>query len=177
MTTFDATLYGPVFAELIPPDRVMPLDEGRPHAAARDALTSLSVGQAFGHAKVVDRDMAQCCLAAVWLLHDFLDESHTISQSIDTPSGSYWHGIMHRREGDFSNAKYWFRRVGPHPVFEQFTQPDGTPWNAQSFVDRCSSALDGRGGESLTELCQLQQREWQALFAYCYRTAIGEREA
>lgn len=177
MTTFDAAHYGPVFAELIPPERVMPLDEGRPHAAARDALVGLSVEQAFGHGDVVDRDMAQCCLAAVWLLHDFLDESHTISQSIGTPSGSYWHGIMHRREGDFSNAKYWFRRVGPHPVFEQLTQSDGTPWNASSFVDRCSRALGGRSKESLAELCQLQHREWQALFAYCYRAAIGEREA
>ena len=57
--------------------------------------------------------MAACCLAGVWLLHDYLDESHTISQRIDTPSGSFWHGIMHRREGDFSNAKYWFRPLRP----------------------------------------------------------------
>ena len=66
--------------------------------------------------------MAACCIAGVWLLHDFLDESHTISQGIDTPSGSFWHAIMHRREGDFSNAKYWFRRVGQHPVFDALGQ-------------------------------------------------------
>ena len=45
----------------------------------------------------------------------FLEPSHTISQGISSPSGSYWHGIMHRREPDYANAKYWFRRVGPAP--------------------------------------------------------------
>ena len=62
--------------------------------------------------------MALACMAGLWLRHDFLDESHRISQDLENPSGSYWHGIMHRRELDFSNAKYWFRRVGMHRVFE-----------------------------------------------------------
>ena len=59
----------------------------------------------------------QACLAGLYLLYDCLDESHTISQSIETPTGGYWHGIMHRREPDYGNAKYWFRRVGDHPVY------------------------------------------------------------
>ena len=77
-------------------------------------LDALTIDSAFAHAHVVDQDMAQCCFAAVWLLHDELDQSHRISQDVDTPTGSFWHGIMHRREGDFSNSKYWFARIGRH---------------------------------------------------------------
>ena len=49
--------------------------------------------------------MASACLAGLWLYHDYLDESHAVSQSIHTPAGSYWHGLMHRREPDFANPK------------------------------------------------------------------------
>jgi hypothetical protein len=66
---------------------------------------------------LVDTQAAACCRAGLWLACDFLDESHAISQEIETASGSYWHGIMHRREPDPDNAKYWFRRVRQHPVF------------------------------------------------------------
>ena len=48
-------------------------------------------------------------VAGIWLYVDDLDRSHTISQSLDTVEGSLWHAIMHRRESDFSNSKYWLR--------------------------------------------------------------------
>jgi hypothetical protein len=53
---------------------------------------------------------------ALWL-YGFLDESHSIAQGIDSSEGSYWHALMHRSEGDFSNSKYWYRRVGRHAIF------------------------------------------------------------
>ena len=47
-------------------------------------------------------DDAKAVLAGLWLWHDWLDESHTISQALPSPAGSFWHAIMHRREGDFA---------------------------------------------------------------------------
>ena len=65
-----------------------------------------------------------CLTAAIYLYGDDLDSSHNqISEIENDHEAAYWHGIMHRREGDFSNANYWFRRtgtlraqVGPDPI-------------------------------------------------------------
>src|SRR5438067_362975 len=99
-------------------DRLPALGAGSPNEAVRPQLAAMSVETAFADHKVVDRNAAHCCLSGLWLLHDFLDESHKISQEIETIEGSYWHGIMHRREPDYGNARYWFRRVPKHDIFE-----------------------------------------------------------
>jgi hypothetical protein len=165
--SFDPADYGPVLEPLVSIDRCRALDAGQSDASTLPRLKSLSVDAAFSNAKVVDRDMAQCCLAGVWLLHDYVDESHTISQGIDTPEGSYWHGIMHRREGDFSNAKYWLRHVGEHPVFREIEDFD--PYD---FVDQCQAVARGKS-DAREECLRIQQAEWEALFDYCYRNAIS----
>lgn len=55
--------------------------------------------------------------AGLLLWNDDLEASHGISQGIHSSTGSFWHAIMHRREGDVSNALYWWRRVGVHEAF------------------------------------------------------------
>ncbi len=40
-----------------------------------------------------------------------LDEAHAIVQGDPSPEAAYLHGIVHRREEDFSNARYWFSRA------------------------------------------------------------------
>jgi len=55
--------------------------------------------------------------AALHLWNDSLEAAHELVQELGTPTGMLLHGIMHRREGDYDNAKYWFHRTGNHPAY------------------------------------------------------------
>jgi hypothetical protein len=98
--------YAPAIAALLETKRLPPLGPRAPNEAVRAKLAGLNSTNAFGPTAVRDADMAACCLAGLWLYHDFLDESHRISQDIATPTGSYWHGLLHRREPDFGKPKF-----------------------------------------------------------------------
>lgn len=181
--------YGGKIDLLLSPLRLNELGPGQVNVAARPVLEKLSVEQLFEN-KIVDKSMANACLAALWLYHDFLDESHAISQDIATAEGSYWHGILHRREPDYGNAKYWFRRVGDHPVghdlalaAKQLADDFGTDtasqfladqssWDGFRFIDLCEAAASGRSASAM--LCRhVQQREWWLLFDHCFQRACS----
>lgn len=190
---FDPTQYGAIVARLLTPERVAALGPGETDEALRPKLAGLEPADLFAGKRIADDQMASACLAGLWLYHDFLDESHALSQEIPTASGSFWHGIMHRREPDYGNAKYWFRRVGKHPVdgplsaaAREITAEAGNPeglggvqgiagqaaWDALAFVDACQRACREHG--ALEAVCrQIQLREWQLLFDYCYRAAVA----
>ena len=194
MNAFDPNAYGPAIASLLIPSRLAPLDAGWPNLAARDKLAALTVEELFPGQPIKDRNMADACRAGLFLYHDCLDESHAISQEIDTPTGSYWHGIMHRREPDYSNAKYWFQRVGDHPVYTELyhkaveiLDADEGVWSARTaewlrhrghwdpaaMVDWCRAAeTDEESGYGLLE--EIQMREIELLLRHSYRSAVGE---
>jgi hypothetical protein len=51
-------------------------------------------------------------LLALW--HDARgdwDAAHRVAQDVDTDDGSWVHAYLHRKEGDLSNAAYWYRRA------------------------------------------------------------------
>jgi len=39
------------------------------------------------------------------------DLAHQIAQEIETSHGAWVHAYLHRKEGDLSNARYWYRRA------------------------------------------------------------------
>ncbi len=40
------------------------------------------------------------------------EKAHQIAQEVDNRDGSWIHAYLHRREGDHSNASYWYSRAG-----------------------------------------------------------------
>jgi len=51
------------------------------------------------------------------LWNDDLEAAHELVQELRSATGSAMHGIVHRREGDYDNARYWFMRAGDHPAY------------------------------------------------------------
>jgi hypothetical protein len=152
--------YPPAVAALLAEPRLMPLGPGTPVAGVKSQLAALKLPAA--------------CMAGMWLYFDYLDESHTISQDLNTPEGSFWHAIMHRREPDAWNSKYWWRSVGPHPVLETLRNQSPTLGytftTPEAFVDFCEKVRDsGSADEELAK--KVQFLEWQLLFDWCFEQA------
>lgn len=182
--------FSPVLADLLRAERRLVLAPRGPEESRRPQLERLTTDSIFPAPCVRNPVAARACLAGLWLYFDFLDESHAISQELHTPEGSYWHAVMHRREQDFGNSKYWFQRVGQHAIFPALarqaatlTQADTayptaarllmTPdaWDPYAFVDLCAAAVQGQG--PMTAVCEcIQHAEWRFLFAHCYQQAM-----
>src|SRR5260370_9194753 len=45
-----------------------------------------------------------------------IETAHRIAQESSSANGVYVHGMIHRIEDDFDNARYWFFRAGVHPA-------------------------------------------------------------
>ncbi len=176
MNANELASYPPLIADLLGQMPLAPLGPGGPVRDMRSKLEA--VASAFPPG--ADQHMTAACRAGLWLAFNFHDESHKISQDLETVEGSYWHGILHRREPDAANAAYWFRRVGQHPIFATLAKeaaalglrlPSGT-WDAFHFIDLCEEHRD-TGSEQEMLLRRVQQREWELLFDWCFRRAEG----
>lgn len=113
----------------------------------------------------------EAAMSGLFLYFSCLTEAHELVHRFETADGEYWHGIMHRMEGDAYNAGYWFRRVGKHPVFPALYREaallgytPGREWDSFAFIQFCEASSQANG-DDLAKRVQLA--EWQVLFDYC----------
>lgn len=157
----------------------------------RDGLVSLPLPTASP-----DSPDTVALRAGLLLLNDFFDESHSCSQSMEgQQNADYWHAILHRREPDYGNAKYWFRHVGRHAIFGElapsvltiFSRATGllvgqlerwqprlitaNGWEPFAFVDLCEAAETD--AELRTWCEEVQFVEMMLLLTATYCAAVG----
>jgi hypothetical protein len=164
--------------------------DGNP--AARPLLAGLTPANVLD-GPVVNDDAAAAVLCGSWLWQDWIHESHDISQSIESPTGSLWHAVMHRREGDFNNAKYWYGRSRNHPALATMAREgvkliNASPaagddartiirggWDPYALTDFVESVYDSPDHHPPVALArELQRLEFQILFDFTVRLARGE---
>ena len=135
-----------------------------------------------GGKEIADARMFALVRGALLCAVDALDAAHRIFQDDASDLGSYWHGVMHRREGDFDNARYWFRRAGRLPIFDRMHQAAAqvspnmsrqTTWDAYLLTGMCEQAKFG-DTDAIGECLRLQRVEFEELLAYCWRKGIAQ---
>ncbi len=143
-----------------------------------------------------NRAMARAVRAGLLLWNDALALAHelAISEAVNDALArrtlDYWHGIMHRREPDYPNSKYWFRRVDGHPVFphvlaaakaEATDSPSdeagrfilaSDEWDPFAFIDLCERH-ETTAGPTNALLRAVQVAEIVALLQFSANEAAG----
>jgi hypothetical protein len=155
----------------------------RSQGELEDSLEKLLSGSTLAP----DRRALVRSLVLLW--HDHLDAAHAIAQSIENRDGGFVHAIMHRRELDYGNAKYWFHRVPGHPAFPKIAArvalwleekgegrrrqelvPKGQ-WDPFAFVDACEAESWKKGSVSDEEsLREIQRIEIVSLLEHLFYT-------
>lgn len=182
--------------------------DGPAPAAGRALLDDITPDQLLT-VPITSYPHAAAMLAGLWLWHDGLDECHRIAQkqpadlrppsrlanfTSEAPDAAstlnFWHAIMHRREGDFSNSKYWYHRCATHPMLPAIGQQAADAlnplpadksflrllrngWDPDAFVDLAASRYRDREPARLPMFVTLQKIEWRMLFDHCTRQATS----
>ncbi len=184
--------YPAAVSELLGIEVIPELGPGKPLQEHKPRLSGLMEEDITGEENLTSGEMLSSCRSGLWLRFNFLEESHQISQGIHTPTGSFWHGIMHRREPDYGNAKYWFHSVGEHEIYPDLLETaqalskgdrfadsapawiKGNTWDPYAFIDFISAVVHLPREEPKRQLAEaIQEAEWNLLFNYSWRSCIA----
>ncbi|SPO26991.1 uncharacterized protein UTRI_10454_B [Ustilago trichophora] len=118
-------------------------------------------------------------IAILHLLNDDLTSAHSLVQDDDSNMDSNLiHSILHRREGDFWNSKWWLDRFS-HPFLDQLYAERGMKGRkgAKQFVDLVERLTSNKGGavtacaaqRDVNEAKNWQWKEHSSLATYLFR--------
>jgi hypothetical protein len=163
------------------------LVKGKPYAAGKKAVEALTKRD-MKDAK--DPQSLPLVQAVLYLCFDCFEEAHNIAnEHEDTVIGNWLHAILHRREPDAGNSKYWYARVkAPAKVFEAIGKEVlsilkekpvaeleplvkklemSKTWEPEIFVDLCNEYRE-KDPDSPTyqTLARIQEIEWRGLAEY-----------
>ena len=159
--------------------RLRPTEPGSPDALRR--IREAEESELTGGAVLADATYPRLIRAALLYAYDGIDESHRIVQELVSGYASYWHGMLHRREGDFENSRYWYRRTGRLGVFSEMHARASAVsplmgrqdnWDPYLLVGQCEQARFG-GDVDQKELVGLQKVEFDVMFEHLWRGAFA----
>ncbi len=166
------------FWKLVRTEQLPELGQG-PRAGVTEVVVLEPRLRAFCSDHGVPAERTGCVVATGLLYHDHQNEAHDLVQDMTDVDGGLIHAILHRREPDYWNAKYWFRRVGDHPVYRRLASRAhglagagplaksltlaGTV-DALGFVDACETVAGRHESDAeVAYLRRLQHAEFEEL--------------
>ena len=132
---------------------------------------------------IKDTKYGQLFYAGLLMAQDYIWEAHEIVQDYPEEEASWWHAFMHRMEGDYGNAGYWYRRLGQsehYPSLLSAVQNLEFKTRASEVLEwaewdpyQLNKMIDTAKGEFREELHDIHRLECLLLLKICYLKAIN----
>eukprot|EP00882_Tetradesmus_deserticola_P033686 GHRQ01038503.1.p2 GENE.GHRQ01038503.1~~GHRQ01038503.1.p2 ORF type:complete len:140 (+),score=45.12 GHRQ01038503.1:133-552(+) len=134
------------------------------------------------------------CSPACWAVRGVCIAGKPIPNSPAASEAAYVHALIHRQEGEcigefgsgFSNANYWYRAAGQHPISaalfkeaqhlaagqpaaEAHMAKHGSSWAPAKFVGLCSEVAEKQDPQLLKFCESVMAAELRLLLDHCYQ--------
>ena len=125
----------------------------------------------------------RCIRSLLYVLVGGMEQAHRIVQELSTSDAAYIHGMIHRIDDDFDNARYWFRRAGMEPAAAEMYRRAAA--NSLTFASRSiwdpillTNMLEkSRNAEVTDELRTILTVEFEVMLQFLSDTTESGAEA
>jgi hypothetical protein len=135
-------------------------------------------------AKIASLALHPTLEAALHILNQDLPSAHFLVRHMQSPpafEGMFLHGILHRTEGDYDNARAWYSDVRDTELYGKVWNTRGIGWkqwkehgkqreeldDGQKFLDAVQQCKESAGKCRRGELESESEREIEAVFKWC----------